>query len=77
MKLLVRSVASLSGLRIQRGGELGCRLAAAASIWPLAWEPPYATGVALQSKKQKQALPIRSGQRDLLDVYLASHFASR
>ena len=32
------------------------RLAAAASIGPLVWEPPYAMGVALkrQNKKQKQ-----------------------
>ena len=30
------------------------RPAAIAPIQPLAWEPPYATGVALKSKKQKQ-----------------------
>ena len=30
------------------------RLAAAAPIGPLAWEPPYAVGAALKSKKQKQ-----------------------
>ena len=30
------------------------RPAAAAPIWLLAWELPYATGVALKSKKQKQ-----------------------
>ena len=29
-----------------------CRLAAVAPIWPLAWEPPYATGSALQKKKK-------------------------
>ena len=29
---------------------LWCKLAAAALIKPLAWEPPYATGVALKSK---------------------------
>ena len=28
--------------------------AAVAPIGPLAWEPPYATGVALKSKKTKQ-----------------------
>ena len=44
----VRSLALLSGLRIQHGGELWCRLVATALIWPLAWEPPYATGVALK-----------------------------
>jgi len=30
------------------------RPAAAAPIGPLAWELPYATGVALKSKKQKK-----------------------
>ena len=30
------------------------RLAATVPISPLAWEPPYATGVALKSKKKKQ-----------------------
>ena len=30
------------------------RLAAAAPIQPLAWDLPYATGVALKSKKTKQ-----------------------
>ena len=33
---------------------LWCRLAAAASIWPLAWELPYATGTALKRKKKKK-----------------------
>ena len=31
---------------------LRCRPAAAAPIGPLAWEPPYATGMALESKKK-------------------------
>ena len=30
------------------------RAAATALIQPLAWEPPYATGVALKSKKKKK-----------------------
>ena len=30
------------------------RLAAAAPIQPLAWEPPCATGAALKSKKKKK-----------------------
>ena len=30
------------------------RLAAVALIRPLAWEPPYAAGVALKSKKKKK-----------------------
>ena len=28
--------------------------AAVAPIQPLAWEPPYATGIALKSKKKKK-----------------------
>ena len=31
-----------------------CRLAAAAPIQPLAWEPPYASGVALKNKKTEK-----------------------
>ena len=60
-RLWVQSLALLSGLRIQRCYELWCRLqtwlgpmllwlwcrlAARAPIQPLAWEPPYAAGVA-------------------------------
>ena len=32
---------------------LWCRSAAIALIQPLDWEPPYAAGTALKSKKQK------------------------
>ena len=35
---------------------LWCRPAAVALIGPLAWEPPYASGMALRSKKNKQNL---------------------
>ena len=65
MRTGVWSLASLSGLRIQhccgvgcrRGSDLAllwlrCRLAAVALIIPLAWEPPYALGVALKRKKK-------------------------
>ena len=31
---------------------LWCRLAAVAQIQPLAWEPPYAAGVALKKKNK-------------------------
>ena len=31
-----------------------CRPAAVAPIRPLAWEPPYATGVALEKTKKKK-----------------------
>ena len=33
---------------------LWCRLVAVALIRPLAWEPPYAMGVALEKTKKKQ-----------------------
>ena len=36
------------------------RLAATAPIQPLAWEPPYATGVALEkTKKTKKKIKIK------------------
>ena len=69
MRLRVWSLASLSGLRIwrsmscgsghRRGSDLAllwlwCRLVATAPIWPLAWEPLYATGVALKSKNKQK-----------------------
>ena len=47
-------MASLSGLRIQYCHELWCRLAATALIRPLAWDLPYAVGVALKSQKKKK-----------------------
>ena len=34
--------------------RLRCRPAAVALIEPLAWEPPYASGVALKRQKDKQ-----------------------
>ena len=47
------------GVDRRRGSDpallwLCCRLVAVAPIRPLAWELPYAEGVALKSKKQKQ-----------------------
>ena len=33
---------------------LWCRLAAVALIQPLVWEPPYAKGVAIKKKKEKE-----------------------
>ena len=33
---------------------LWCRPAAVALIGPLAWEPPYAVGVALKGRKKKK-----------------------
>jgi len=70
MRFQVQCLALLSGIRIQRGCELWyigrrhgldpallwlwCRLAAVAPIRALAWEPPYAAGMALKSQKKKK-----------------------
>ena len=69
MKLRARSLASLSGLRIWRCHELGCRLQTRlgsgiviAPIRPLAWEPPYAAGALKQNEKKKKK--ELSGERD-------------
>ena len=46
---------------------LWCRGAAAAPIGPLAWELPYALGVALKKKNAELTEPctsVRDGQRD-------------
>ena len=48
---------------------LWCRLAAAALIQPLAWEPPCATGVALKMKereegRKKRKKEGREGERE-------------
>ena len=40
--------------RIWRCCGRGVRAAAAAAIQPLAWEPPYAEGVALKRQKKKK-----------------------
>ena len=61
MRLRVQALASLNGLRIQGHcdlwcrlhPQLWCRLAAVAPIRPLAWEAPYAMGVALAKKQKK------------------------
>ena len=47
------------GVGRRRGSDLAllwlwCRLAATALIGPLAWEPPYATGVALKRQKTRK-----------------------
>ena len=43
IRMWVWSLASLNGLRIWCCYELWYRPAAVALLWPLAWEPPYAT----------------------------------
>ena len=67
MRLWVRFLASLSGLSIQRCRELchsrgsdlallwlWCRSVATAPIGPLAWEPLYAMGAALEKAKRQK-----------------------
>ena len=71
MRMCVLSLASLSRLRIWHCSELWCglqmgpdrallwlwyRLAAVPPIRSLAWELPYAEGVAIKSKKQTNKL---------------------
>ena len=69
MRMQVRSLASLSGLRILHCRELWyrlqiqlcssdlallwCRPVATAPIRPLAWEPPYAVGAAEEIAKRQ------------------------
>ena len=67
MRLQVRCLAPLSGLRIWHCCELWCRvqmwlwlwcrLAAVALMRPLAWEPPYTVAAALKKQKQQQKKP--------------------
>ena len=69
MRLWVRSLVLLSGLRIRLCRELWCKSksgsdlvllwlwcspVATALIGPLAWEPPYAVGTALKRTKGKR-----------------------
>ena len=60
MRTLVRSLVSLSGLRIRCCHELWCRLAAIARIRPLVWELPNAEGLALKRKKKKIPVCLHS-----------------
>ena len=74
MGFRVWSLASLSGLEIRRccglcrrrGSDpaflwLWCRPVATALIRPLAWEPPYAMGEALEKYKNKQTNKQKKG----------------
>ena len=52
------------GVGHRRGSDLvllwlWCRLEAVALVGPLAWEPPYATGSALKSKKAEKKKKIK------------------
>ena len=74
MRTKVPSLASLRGLGIRHCCELWYRPATAAPIWPLAWEPPYATPAALkkrqQKKKKKKKQPTQNKQA-LMAVFVA------
>ena len=72
MRMQVQSLASLSGwlssgvalscgVGHRHGSDLAlpwlwCRSAVTAPIWPLAWELPYAAGVALKREKKKNLI---------------------
>ena len=47
---------------------LWCGLMAAALIWPLAWESPYATGVALKRQKKKKK------KKNVLEIKISYKF---
>ena len=86
MRLRVPSLALLSGLRTRcrvsrgvghrRGSVpallwLWCRPAATTPIGPLAWEPPYASGAALKSKKEKEKKKTHVvSQQSVLSLFL-------
>ena len=60
---------------------LWCRLAATAPIRPLAWEPSYAKGVALekakrQKKKRRRKEKNHTSERLLLQLYIVVLFFS-
>ena len=48
---------------------LWCRLAATAPIRPLAWEPPYAEGVALKRQKDQKKKKKKKKVGTKLTVY--------
>ena len=55
---------------------LWCRLEAVTLIGPLALEPPYATGVALKSKKKKVTINLKSKDLPIyfdLSIYLPTY----
>ena len=68
------------GVGRRRGSDLAwlrlwCRLAAAAPIGPLAWEPPHAVGAALKrqktkKKKRKKKSKLKSATIQLSEVLL-------
>ena len=45
---------------------LGCRPAAVALIRPLAWELPYAVGVALKSERKKEKRTFKNKRKKIV-----------
>ena len=76
MRMQIRSLALLSGLRTLCCCELWCKLVAAAPIWPLAWQLPYAAGAALKSKKKKTTKQKTNKQKKQLLCLRACKIAS-
>ena len=89
MRMPVPSLASLSELGVQccTSHGAGCRHgsdlvllwlwrrpAAAALIRPLVWEPPYATGTAIKSKKVKRKRKKEKKERNARDKKLKRLF---
>ena len=85
MRMQVRSLVSLTGLRIHIAvsSGVGCRhgsdptllglwrrLATAALIQPLAWKPPCTMGAALTSKKKKKKKKILLNNLELPLLFL-------
>ena len=54
MRTQVWSLASLCELRIRRCCGCGIGQQVQLRFGPLAWEPPYATGMALKRKKKSE-----------------------
>ena len=76
MRLWVRSLALLSGLRIQRGCEVWRRPAATAPIGPLAWELPDCAGIALEKTKGKKKKKKSKSVYCTLEFYIISYIDS-
>ena len=53
---------------------LWCRPAATAPIRPLAWEPPYAAGVALKDQKTKEKRKKRNENKLFKFCYFLLNF---
>ena len=82
MRTQVRSPALLSGLRIWHCCELWCRsqmrfgsCVAVAPIQPLAWELPYAAGVALKKQKTKNKQTKKTGHKLKLQFQIMNNFS--